>query len=145
MAFHSEPNLMQTRSEKGPQFHVQTDYTVSAEGLGLLEVAATSSPDASCGMSHLLHEKGVLLLACPSSLNARPPFAASLPAGRQCHHSAASSSAWLNTGAKVQTAAGSGEVRTHRHICSNTLWEKNKLHHTYMFPLFYTKSHCLTR
>lgn len=86
--------------------------------LGLLEVAATSSPGASCCMSHLLREKGVLLLPHrPPSLNARPPpFTASLPAGRQCHHSAASPSARLNTGAKVQTAAGSREgshLQTH--------------------------------
>lgn len=59
----------------------------------------------------------------PPSSNARPPFAASVPAGRQCHHSAASSSARLNTGAKVQTAVGSGR-RALADTCNNTLWKK---------------------
>lgn len=43
-------------------------------------------------------------------------FMAMLPVGRQCHHSAASSSARLNTGPEVQTAARAGRCAiTHRH------------------------------
>lgn len=50
-------------------------------------------------------------------------------AGRQCHHSAASSSARLNTGSKVRTAAGSGRC-TLPDTCNYTLAE-NKLHRTH--------------
>lgn len=100
-------------------------------------------------MSHLLREKGVLLLPHrPSSLNARPPpFTASLPAGRQCHHSAASSSARLNTGAKVQTAAGSREgshLQTHAVAHFSFLGEDGggeTTSHVRVPSPFYTKSH----
>lgn len=102
-------------------------------------VTATSSPhpDASCSRSHLLSEKGVLLLPRPSSLNAHATLTRSVPAGRQCHHSAASSSARLNTGAKVQTAAGLGEVHTHTRMQEYTLGRRKKkknhrLHRMYM-------------
>lgn len=91
-------------------------------------------------MSHLLREKGVLLQPCPSSPNARTPFTVSVPAGRQCHHSAASSSAQLNTVAKVQTAARSGKCTlTHTrttHLENNTILVQT---HTHLL-LFYTKS-----
>lgn len=104
--------------------------TACTGGAGWVWVAATSSPHphASCSRSHLLSEKGVLLLSGPSSLNARPTLAGSLPAGRQYHHSAASSSARLNTGAKVHTAAGPGEGHTRAHTPAQgcTLGRKRK-------------------
>lgn len=86
-----------------------------------------------------MSEKGVLLLPRPSSLNAHPTLAGRLPAGRQCHHSAASSSARLNTGAKVHTAAALGEVHTHTHMQEYALGRKkinknHKLHRMHMFP-----------
>lgn len=101
-------------------------------------VTATSSPhpDASCSRSHLLSEKGVLLLPRPSSLNAHPTITGSVPAGRQCHHSAASSSARLNTGAKVQTAAGLGEVHTHTRMQEYTLGRRKKKHRLQRMYMF---------
>lgn len=111
-------------------------------------VTATSSPhpDASCSRSHLLSEKGVLLLPRPSSLNAHPALTGSVPAGRQCHHSAASSSARLNTGAKVQTAAGLGEVHAHTRMQEYTLGRRKKPQassHVHGY-LFNTKSRRIT-
>lgn len=47
------------------------------------------------------------------------PITASVPVGRQCHHSAASSSARLNTGPKVQTAARAGRCAL-TDTCKNT-------------------------
>lgn len=94
-------------------------------------------------MSHLLREKGVLLLPRRSSPSARPPlplfspppFIASVPAGRQCHHSAASSSARLNTGPKVQTAARAGRcVLSITHVCKKKK-KKNYITHTHLHKI----------
>lgn len=124
---------------------------------GIMSHCHILSHDASCRMSHLLHGEG-----CPSSapslLPKLPhptpaphlaPIAASVPTGRQCHHSAASSSARLNTGPKVQTAARAGRCAL-TDTCKNTHAKRKKrkkktdyITHTHLLP-FCTKSLCFT-
>lgn len=69
------------------------------------------------------------------------PIIASVPVGRQCHHSAASSSARLNTGPKVQTAARAGRCAL-TDTCKNTHAKRKKrkrkktdyITHTHLLP-----------
>lgn len=65
------------------------------------------------------------------------PIIASVPVGRQCHHSAASSSARLNTGPKVQTAARAGRCAL-TDTCKNTHAKRKKktdyIAHTHSLP-----------
>lgn len=111
-------------------------------------VTATSpppTPPPDGGRCILLHVPPVEWEGCPSlgrpsSRNAHPTLTGSLPTGRQCHHSAASSSARLNTGAKVQTAAGLGEVCAHTHIHFGKRGEKKHAMSHVHVSLFNTKS-----
>lgn len=78
------------------------------------------------------------------------PIIASVPVGRQCHHSAASSSARLNTGPKVQTAARAGRCAL-TDTCKNTHAKRKKergkktdyITHTHLLP--FAQNLCFTR
>lgn len=105
-------------SNQEPWFQVATDYTQCTQwGSNLSPI-----------LSIPLHVPPVVWEEYPSSppslLPKCSPFTERVPAGRQCHHSAASSSAWLNTGAKVQTQRDQGR----NNMLSK---EKNNITHSY--------------